>query len=456
MDFQILTEMYSIPCCVMSVEKTDEGNFKEMRIVASNKQYKETMGPKVYDGMLYDELVPKDNKFEDFCFRCVFEKKHMHAYVEVKAMDCWIDEQVLPLEGGDENKGYCFYYFEMTKTAEIDRMSSIKINTAEVIIRSILTLMSTEDFKHNVWIVLEDIRRIAEAKSCRIVLIDEEEQKAELFCGAHDKEKFMNQPTDRIPPYNIISTWKTAIGESDCLILQNEYDFEFLKDIDPIWNNSLKEHGVRSLILTPLIRLGNTIGYMYIIDHNIDKTADLRELIEIMSYVLGSEIANNQMVNKLAIISGTDGMTGLNNRYTFKQRLESIVSEKISNFGIVNMDLNGLKHINDSSGHDEGDNYIMRCIEIMKKVFKKEDLYRIGGDEFLAIITSETKEEFDKKVNKIRDLLNGDPEISMAIGSYWSEGNASTRDVLRKADEDMYMDKRRYYANHPEQDRRNR
>ena len=456
MDYQILTDMFSIPCCVMSVEKNTDGNCKEMRIVVSNKQYKETMGPKVHDGMLYNELVPKDNKFEDFCFRCVFERKHMHAYVEAKAMDCWVDEQVLPLDGGDENKGYCFYFFEMTKTAEIDRMSSVKINTAEIIIRSILTLMSTEDFKHNVWIVLEDIRRIAEARSCRIVLINDDEQKAELFCGAHDEQKFINQPTDKIPPYEIISTWKIAIGESDCLILQNEYDFDFLEGIDPTWYHSLKQHNVQSLILTPLIRLNNTIGYMYIIDYNTEKTADLRELIEIMSYVLGSEIANNKMVNKLAVLSGTDGMTGLNNRYTFKQRLENIVSEKIKDFGIVNMDLNGLKNINDSAGHDEGDNYIMNSVEAMKKVFDSKDLYRIGGDEFLAIITSASREEFDKMVERIRKLADEDPKISMAIGSYWSNGNTSTRDALRKADEEMYRNKKSYYARHPELDRRNR
>lgn len=456
LDFQILTDSFSIPCCVMSVEKTKEGSCGDIRIIASNKEYKETMGPKVYDGMLYHELVPKDNKFEDFCFRSVFDKKRMHAYVEVKAMDCWIDEQVVPLEGGDENAGYCFYFFEMTKNADVERMSSVTINTAEIIIRSILTLMSTEDFRQNVWIVMEDFRRIAEAMACRIILIDEESESAQLFCGAYDPEKYTDRPTNIIPSYDVIKTWKTAIGESDCLILQNEYDFEFLQDIDPIWYKSLKDNGITSLIIIPLTRLGNTIGYMYMINYNTDKTADLRELIEIMSYILGSEIANNQMVKKLALISGTDGLTGLNNRYTFKQRLENIVSEKQHNFGIVNMDLNGLKLVNDNEGHDEGDAYIMECVEAMKKVFAREDLYRVGGDEFLAILTSTTKEKFEEMVENIKSLASDQPRISMAIGSFWNDGEMSTRDAIRKADEEMYENKKEYYAKHPEYDRRNK
>jgi diguanylate cyclase (GGDEF)-like protein len=379
----------------------------------------------------------------------------MHAYVEVKTMGCWVDEQVVPLEVGDENLGYCFYFFEMTEEADMERLSSVNVNTAEVVIRSILTLMSTEDFKQNVWFVLEDFRRTAEAMACRIVLVDEEAETAENFCGAFDLERYGNRPTNVIPSYDVIKTWKAAIGDGDFIILQNEYDFDFLEDIDPIWYRSLKDNGISSLIITPLIRLRNTIGYMYIINYNTDKTADLRELIEIMSYVLGSEIANNQMVKKLAVISGTDGLTGLNNRYTFKQRLENILANRIENFGIVNMDLNGLKNVNDSEGHDEGDAYILKSVEAMKKVFDRDDLYRVGGDEFLAILTSISRDEFEEKVATIKEITSKDPKTSMAIGAYYSEGDTSTRDAIKKADEQMYQNKKEYYANHPELDRRN-
>ena len=92
----------------------------------------------------------------------------------------------------------------------------------------------------------------------------------------------------------------------------------------------------------------------------------------------------------------------------------------------------------------------------MKKVFDSKDLYRIGGDEFLAIVTSVTREEFEKMVERIRKLADEDQKISMAIGPYWSNGNTSTRDALRKADEEMYRNKKSYYARHPELDRRNR
>ncbi len=62
-------DQYKMPCCVMSVEKTPAGTCREIHIIAANEAYKNTMGPKYYDGMPYQELVPQDNKFEDYCFR---------------------------------------------------------------------------------------------------------------------------------------------------------------------------------------------------------------------------------------------------------------------------------------------------------------------------------------------------------------------------------------------------
>ena len=454
MDFQTLTDTFAIPCCVMSVEKTPEGNCGDIRIVCANKQYKQAMGPNYYDGMLYYELVPKEIKFEDFCFKCVFNRKRMHAYVDVKAMDCWVDQQMLPLNEGDENKGYCLYFFEMTKEADVSRLSSVKLDTAEIIIRSILTLMSTEDFKGNVWIVLEDFRRIAEALACRIILVDDDEETTSFFCGALDPDREGVNPPNNVPSYDVVKTWKAAIGESDCLILQNEYDFQLLNDIDPIWHDSLIENGIDSLIIVPLVRLNSVIGYLYVTNYNTEKTADMRELIEILSYILGSEIANNQLMGKLAKIGGTDGLTGLNNRYAVKQRLEKIVSEKIYPFGVVNMDLNGLKSVNDNEGYDEGDAFIMDCVDAMKKVFGTKDLYRVGGDEFLALLTEGTKEEFEEKLNKMKEIAAAGGKVSLAIGSFWSEGDTSTRDAMRKADEEMYENKKEYYAHHPEKDRR--
>ena len=75
MDYQPFVNSVAVPCCVLSVQKTAAGACGEVRIVCANQSYRDVMGPAYYDNMPYYELVPKDDKFEDYCFRAAIGKK---------------------------------------------------------------------------------------------------------------------------------------------------------------------------------------------------------------------------------------------------------------------------------------------------------------------------------------------------------------------------------------------
>lgn len=72
MDYQAFVDTCATACAVLSVEKSGD-SYGEIRIVCANEPYKETMGPRYYDNMFYHELVPKDLKFEDYCFRAALQ-----------------------------------------------------------------------------------------------------------------------------------------------------------------------------------------------------------------------------------------------------------------------------------------------------------------------------------------------------------------------------------------------
>lgn len=107
MDFQYFVDSVDMPCCILAVQKTAEDTCGEIRIIAANKRYKKTMGPAYYDGMLYSELVPQDNRFEDYCYRAAILKQRMRAYVETSVLGCWTDETLIPLGSDREDLGYC-------------------------------------------------------------------------------------------------------------------------------------------------------------------------------------------------------------------------------------------------------------------------------------------------------------------------------------------------------------
>ena len=173
-----------------------------------------------------------------------------------------------------------------------------------------------------------------------------------------------------------------------------------------------------------------------------------------MSFFLGSEIAVHQLVERLEDLSKTDILTGINNRYAMEKYLDELIDNRFLPFGVVMMDLNGLKQINDESGHLKGDEYIIRSVDVMKDVFGITNLYRIGGDEFVVILNNVTKSEFEKLVADMQKREKEDEQISISIGSFWVDAKTTARDVLNVVDADMYADKRRFYIDHPQYDRR--
>jgi diguanylate cyclase (GGDEF)-like protein len=110
--------------------------------------------------------------------------------------------------------------------------------------------------------------------------------------------------------------------------------------------------------------------------------------------------------------------------------------------GVCYTDINGLKAINAREGHDAGDEKIKEAADIVASVFKRKNCYRIGGDEFLAIIPEITQEKFEEQVKKLRTKL---AKVSAAIGSVWIEDSGEINKAVKRADERMYEDKAAYY-----------
>ena len=255
-------------------------------------------------------------------------------------------------------------------------------------------------------------------------------------------------------PYEIAASWEKMIGVSNAVIAKDARDMEALEQRNPVWARSMRAYGVRTLVLIPLRRGRTVIGYLYVVNFNVEKVVEVKELVELMSYFLGSEISNYLLMRRLEEMSNTDALTGIQNRNAMIQRLRRMTEEGNSRpFGIINLDLNGLKTVNDRDGHDAGDRLLVQAVEALKKVFYTEDLYRTGGDVFIAILTGISREVFARKVARLRCSTEKNASVSFAIGTFWSDGSDDIHTAFARADENMYADKKSYYALHPEKRR---
>ena len=153
-----------------------------------------------------------------------------------------------------------------------------------------------------------------------------------------------------------------------------------------------------------------------------------------------------------------DVMTGLYNRAFFEDELQKITTSD-NEISFIMIDLDGLKHINDTLGHQVGDNLIRRAAEVLKTAFAdKATVARIGGDEFVAILKNqESPQEFIDRLPALITLNNRyyqGSELSFSIGSATRRKNESLEKTLIRADEAMYQNKESHYRNNPGWERR--
>ena len=161
-------------------------------------------------------------------------------------------------------------------------------------------------------------------------------------------------------------------------------------------------------------------------------------------------------INKrLVDLMGRDPLTNVNNRMAYEDK-ENIIQSQINSepdfeFAMAMFDVNNLKMINDSQGHEAGDEYLIRACHLICDVFKHSPVYRLGGDEFVAVLTGEDYDRREENMQAINEKMSPysdtlplpEDYVSLACGLavFNADTDLSVADVINRADEDMYKDK---------------
>ena len=166
--------------------------------------------------------------------------------------------------------------------------------------------------------------------------------------------------------------------------------------------------------------------------------------------------ATEKEVEKMTALANKDSLTGVRNKTAYDNDVEKfapMLHEEDFHFGIVMIDLNNLKVINDEYGHAAGDAALIKLTNIICATFAHSPVYRVGGDEFVVILRHVDYRRSDKLIAEFNakiEELQGDEYLTMpektwaAIGYavYDPEKDASVEDVFNRADEAMYVRKR--------------
>lgn len=156
-------------------------------------------------------------------------------------------------------------------------------------------------------------------------------------------------------------------------------------------------------------------------------------------------------VNALTILAYTDSLTGLQNRTAFLERMSTIGISHSKHIMVAMFDINNLKVVNDTMGHLVGDALIRHCAKVLRSSVREDELYRIGGDEFVAIICHEQDLDYRDLESRLTAIVaNENSEslsyvLSIAYGyaSFVKGKDKNLYETLARADELMYECKRK-------------
>lgn len=190
--------------------------------------------------------------------------------------------------------------------------------------------------------------------------------------------------------------------------------------------------------------LGNCLLRTYVID---DERQEYREELEAALKQVRQQQAEIGEARRLAYL---DPLTGIRNKLAYAEKENEIDRRirdgSIGEFAVAVFDLNDLKLINDTMGHDSGDEHLIAACRIICGIFKHSPVFRIGGDEFAAVLEGQDydnreqlKELFDRKIDE--NIAAKSVIVSMGISEYIPGYDENCQPVFDRADRQMYMRK---------------
>ena len=146
-------------------------------------------------------------------------------------------------------------------------------------------------------------------------------------------------------------------------------------------------------------------------------------------------------------MSITDQGTGLMNRVAYEKCLRKSDQRVIAPAACIYIDANGLHEINNERGHEAGDQLLRAVAERLREQFPRDDLYRVGGDEFVVFPAPAAEAEYEARMRAVSESLAAQG-YSISYGIAVCEAANGLRELVREADEKMLGSKRAYYAEH--------
>lgn len=244
-------------------------------------------------------------------------------------------------------------------------------------------------------------------------------------------------------PLSSIDWWMQVFSRDEVILIR---DLEDIRAQYPMVYAMLKPQNVNTLAAGPVSSEGKVTGFLGVDNPNREMMGMLAPIINVVGRFVASLLSRRDLLCRLHALSYHDPLTNLYNRNAMNAMFEQGARlGSLKQLGVVYCDITSLKQTNDSMGHDAGDRLIRHCVSLLQETLQTPWIYRSGGDEFVALFGDFSRERFEENVQALRHRIQQD-QHHMAVGYAWSDQPPfDLDDLICRADQVMYQDKRDYY-----------
>lgn len=246
-------------------------------------------------------------------------------------------------------------------------------------------------------------------------------------------------------PLSMIGTWLPVFARQECVMIE---DLELLRESQPEEYQILHMQDIRSLVAAPMEQDGQLIGFIGVDNPPPGRIRSVASLLQTLCYFLLLTYRQRESEQQLFRLSYYDTLTSFYNRNRFTEDCANL-SGYLGPMGVVYLDVNGLKDINDEKGHAYGDRILVNCTRQIREIFHPAEFYRIGGDEFVIICSGIDQESFNKRQAALQRRFLHNDICHIAIGAQWVPRLEDLQQLIAKADAQMYEDKKEFYRKNP-------
>ena len=380
------------------------------------------------------DLYPGSSVWFPYCQETLEQHRTVRDCFYSEEAKRWLAFTVGPTAGKDT------VAFVFNDVDEFVRRTKRKTMTDNIILRISKILNNEEDFETGMNHALEELSQFIHPD--RLYVLETDGRKASNtfeWCAPGVSSEI--QSLQNLDYGEYLGGWEKYLKEDSCVVIS---DIEELKADDLMDYQNLKRQGIQRILAAPFYNGGKLIGYLGADNYEKNDFINTQSVLNAISYFIGTKIVNHRLMEDLKRLGHTDTLTNVYNRNAMIEKMDELEKQNVP-VGLVYADVNSLKNINDTKGHKAGDLALRHSADILASHFGRENIYRAGGDEFVAILPEVSEQEF-KTLYETLQAKSGEEETDQfAFGGFWCPDSSQIDKALRTVDKCMYEKKAEYY-----------